>query len=63
MAPAPPRIASVSVRYTTVTHFSVTVSLVAGGTFDMAMTADQYRRTRNHIADTGSAPVPTGEHA
>ena len=62
MPPVPPRITGIVVRYTFADRFSVGVKLDNGDTFVLDLTADQYRRTRNSIVDTGSAPIPTGEN-
>lgn len=60
-----PRILSTVVRYQYADRFSVDVTTddPEHRAYVLDMTADQYRATRNHIADTGSAPIPTGENA
>lgn len=60
-----PRILSTAVRYQHAGRYTVEVTTTdpEHPVYDLSMTADQYRATRNAIADTGSAPIPTGEHA
>lgn len=61
-----PRILTMVVRYVhDANRYSVDVTTDdpqhPGYVLDMSV--NQYHATRNHLADTGSAPIPTGEHA
>lgn len=61
-----PRILSVSVRYTHgAGRYSVDVTTNDPDhrAYVLDMSAEQYRATRNHLADFGSAPIPTGDSA